>query len=303
MHISNLKIGIRLGLGFGAIALLLTAVAFIGITRLAKFNDGTDIIVHDRYPKTVKLQTIATQVNIDARAMRNMILSTEPKQVAQEAARLTASDAIIEKKLAELDAELHSDAGRALLKTIVETRQLYMTQQLRFTQLVAADKKDDARNLLFTQLRTVQNDYFDAVDKGIAYQAKLMEQSEIDAGDDYRNARNLMLILTVTALAVAAIVSYWITRSITRPVDAALKFAQSIALGDLSGNIETKSSDETGQLLRALGEMNDNLAQIVGQVRSGTDAIAAASGQIAVGNLDLSSRTEEQASSLEETAS
>ena len=283
--------------------MLLTAVAFIGITCLAELNEGTNVIVHDRYPKTAKLQTIDAEVNIDARAMRNMILSADQKQVEQEAARLVASNAIVDKKLAELDAEMHSDTGRALLKAIVDTHQLYLAQQLVFKQLVAADKKDDARNLLFAQLRTVQNGYFDALDKGIAYQAKLMEQGEIDAAEEYRNARNLMLILTAAALAIAAIVAYSITRSITRPMDTALRFAQSVAQGDLSGHIESESSDETGQLLRTLVEMNDNLAHIVGQVRSGTDSIAAASGEIALGNLDLSSRTEEQASSLEETAS
>jgi len=61
--------------------------------------------------------------------------------------------------------------------------------------------------------------------------------------------------------------------------------------------------DETAQLMAALRDMNDKLASIVAEVRSGTEAIATASNQIAHGNLDLSSRTEEQASSLEETAS
>jgi methyl-accepting chemotaxis protein len=48
--------------------------------------------------------------------------------------------------------------------------------------------------------------------------------------------------------------------------------------------------------------MNDSLVRIVGEVRNGTDTIASASSQIAAGNLDLSGRTEQQASSLEETA-
>jgi len=58
-----------------------------------------------------------------------------------------------------------------------------------------------------------------------------------------------------------------------------------------------------GQLMQALKDMNGSLAKIVGEVRSGTETIATASGQISRGNLDLSSRTEQQASSLEETAS
>jgi methyl-accepting chemotaxis protein len=76
-----------------------------------------------------------------------------------------------------------------------------------------------------------------------------------------------------------------------------------VASGDLTQNIEADSADETGDLLRALGQMNASLAKIVGDVRSGTDAIKTSSGEIAAGNQDLSSRTEQQASSLEETAS
>ncbi len=57
------------------------------------------------------------------------------------------------------------------------------------------------------------------------------------------------------------------------------------------------------QLLAALRDMNDGLVKTVTEVRSGTEAIAAASNEIAKGNADLSARTETCASSLEETAS
>jgi methyl-accepting chemotaxis protein len=79
--------------------------------------------------------------------------------------------------------------------------------------------------------------------------------------------------------------------------------ARTVAAGDLTSSIEVRTQDETGQLMQAMKEMNDSLARIVGQVRAGTQTIAAASGQIATGNADLSARTESQASSLEETAS
>jgi methyl-accepting chemotaxis protein len=97
--------------------------------------------------------------------------------------------------------------------------------------------------------------------------------------------------------------AWYITHTITRPISEAVKVAESVSSGDLTSDIVVQSSDETGQLMHALKNMNTNLVNIVGQVRGGTDNMAEASSEIAAGNMDLSARTEEQASSLEETAS
>ena len=111
------------------------------------------------------------------------------------------------------------------------------------------------------------------------------------------------------ALMAAAIgsilfaIGLMIARSVSRPIEQAVKVAQQVAMGDLTNRIEVTSKDETGKLMQALKDMNENLVRIVSNVHSGTNAIATASSQIAAGNLDLSSRTEQQASSLEETAS
>lgn len=103
--------------------------------------------------------------------------------------------------------------------------------------------------------------------------------------------------------AVGAGFTYWIITSVTRPLNSAISIARTVASGDLTTKINVVSKDETGQLMLALKDMNENLMRIVTQVRNGTDAIATGSNQIAAGNLDLSSRTEQQASALEETAS
>jgi methyl-accepting chemotaxis protein len=86
-------------------------------------------------------------------------------------------------------------------------------------------------------------------------------------------------------------------------MNEAVELAKRVAGGDLTASIAVTSSDETGQLMQALKDMNESLARIVVEVRSGTASMATASEQIASGNQDLSARTEEQASSLEETAS
>jgi methyl-accepting chemotaxis protein len=94
-----------------------------------------------------------------------------------------------------------------------------------------------------------------------------------------------------------------VARSISRPLNEAVRIAQTVAAGDLTSRINADGDDEASQLLRALKDMNESLVRIVGEVRVSTDTIATASGQIASGNMDLSVRTESQASSLEKTAS
>ena len=102
--------------------------------------------------------------------------------------------------------------------------------------------------------------------------------------------------------ALGALLGWWITRSITRPVAQALDVTEKVATGDLSSRIEVTSTDEVGRLLSALKEMNQKLASIVGTVRSSSDSIATGSAEIASGNADLRQRTEEQASALQQTA-
>jgi methyl-accepting chemotaxis protein len=112
------------------------------------------------------------------------------------------------------------------------------------------------------------------------------------------------IIGATLALALVIFACAWlVARRIKEALDQAIAASKRIASGDLTAHIEVQSSDETGELLTSLREMNEGLARIVGEVRNGCESIATATEQIAAGNSDLSQRTEEQASALEETAS
>ena len=108
--------------------------------------------------------------------------------------------------------------------------------------------------------------------------------------------------LTIIGAVTALLLSHTLYKTTTLPLRAATKAALAIAGGDLTGTIETGSANDVGVLLRALQQINVNLMAIIGDVRSNVESIEAATRDIAKGNLDLSSRTELQASSLEETA-
>ncbi|NRR30744.1 MCP four helix bundle domain-containing protein [Oxalobacteraceae bacterium] len=116
-------------------------------------------------------------------------------------------------------------------------------------------------------------------------------------------SRTVVLVVLAAGLVVGAWLSLVVIGSIQRPLKRAVEVANRVAAGDLSQQIEAGASDETGQLMTALRDMDASLGKTIAKVRSAADTIVTAATEIASGNSDLSSRTEQQASALEETAS
>ncbi|MEM5404521.1 MULTISPECIES: methyl-accepting chemotaxis protein [Paraburkholderia] len=124
--------------------------------------------------------------------------------------------------------------------------------------------------------------------------------------DDAFHANLLHYLVTILAIgSVSTLALVLIIRNVKRslggePSYAAL-VAETIADGDLSRPV-TLSRDDQASMLFAMQRMQTRLADAIRRIRGGTETITVAAGQIASGNLDLSARTEEQASSLGETA-
>ena len=116
------------------------------------------------------------------------------------------------------------------------------------------------------------------------------------------SSATITAVVGVIAILIGIIVSWWVTRQITRPVKENLQLAERIASGDLSADIKARSEDEFGQLTGAMGVMNDKLRAMIGEVRHSVARVSQAASEIADGNNDLSSRTEQQAAAVVETA-
>jgi methyl-accepting chemotaxis protein len=119
---------------------------------------------------------------------------------------------------------------------------------------------------------------------------------------ELRSLNLLTLAAVLVAVVLAAAAAAYLARAITAPLQSAVSLARQVADGDLSARIDVSSRNEFGQLQHALRDMTASLAGIVTEVRTGSDVIASTSKEIADGNMDLSARTEQQASAIEETA-
>jgi methyl-accepting chemotaxis protein len=303
MSIFNVTIRVRLWLGFGLLTALMLVMAASGITRLGQLNRQMSDVIHDKYPKTVVAGDIVDQVNLVARSVRNVLLLKDEQQSKSEFDRITGADKALRDDLEQLDKLLTDDVSRASLVALIKAQEAYLDKRNKVLTMVRQGVKEGAIDVLIGEVRPVQNAYMNAANALIKQQHEMMKDAGDEVQENYSHARNLLVGLALAGLLVAAAITWMITRSITRPLDRAVRVAETVAAGDLTSDIDGSGRDETSKLLRALKKMNDNLLDIVGQVRVSTETIATASGEIARGNLDLSGRTEQQAASLEETAS
>jgi methyl-accepting chemotaxis protein len=299
----NMKIGLRLGLGFGLVGLLLVVVSTLSYIRLTSISHEIDLLVHDRFPKVVASNNIIDQINITARALRNVVLVKTPEEIVREIDRITSARKIGAENFEKLEKTIKSDEGKKLLSRALELRKATGAEQDVFMSLAKAGKKDEAIDLLLTKIRKSQADYIKAVEDLISMQSEMMEKSGKLADAEASSAKQLILLLSSIALVLAAGIAWWVTRSITRPINEAVIVATRLSEGDLTVKLESDSKDEVGQLMSAMQNMISKLTQIIGEVRTAADNLTNAAGQVSATAQSLSQSSSEQAASVEETTS
>ena len=305
---NHLKIGSRLGLGFGLVLALLSTMAGISWWQMGRLADNSTYFSLNLVPSNETEHEISLALADLRQFELRHILSNTDAQMDEVETKMTdlrkSVTANLDKYAKDLvsddeDKRAMGDVRASLTAYYAVWEKVRPVSRLKVTD---PSKTQEATKLtLGTSLKVYETTHA-AIGKWWAYNVKLSKDQEVLAQATYRNAQLTLLGLVAIALALGVGVAMLITRSITRPIQRAVEVAETVAAGDLSSRIEAQGKDETAQLLQALSRMNDKLARIVGQVRASSDSIATGSAQIATGNQDLSQRTEEQASNLQQTA-
>jgi len=311
MNFGNLKIGVRLGLLGAFFLLALLTVGYQGWSAIGKIKANNAQSMQRSVDLTLAVDTARSaqvEFKIQVQEWKNILIrGHDPAQLEKYTAAFVKSSQATNAELKKLTGLF----SKLKLETNLDDEAIKMHEDLGKNYLAALKQFDSANP-----------ESYKIVDKAVAGMDRppTKKIDEIVAFIDTQSKKNateaaaaaeataqsatvtLLVVLVVTTVVGAAIV-WWIVQGITRPLDQAIDIAKTVAAGDLSRDVEVKTTDEVGELLGALKQMSGNLSDIVSRVRVGTETIASASSQVATGSMDLSTRTEQQASSLEETAS
>ena len=300
--LNKISIKVRLLLVIALLGMELIVGAVVGLISLDQANGELQSLYSERLVRLGQLDQIVRGLN------RNRLDATEA--LTADAGRIATLLADIERNQAAIETQWQAYAGGGLAGQEREAAARFLQARTAFVerglapavQALRAGDVARAQQLVHGPLAALFRPVAAGIDALIQLQLDEARKSNAASRYRYEVVRAVCLGGMVLGLLLAGAVGVVLVRGIVRPLEQAVRIAGAVADGDLTQEIAVQAGDETGRLMRALDDMNEGLATIVGRVRAGTDTIATASGQIAAGNLDLSARTEQQAAALEQTA-
>jgi methyl-accepting chemotaxis protein len=306
MKLSEMKVGNRLAIGFGATLILLLAVAIASWMSIRQTAQDTDALL-DSHLKTERLVS-AWKAIVETNVQRALAASKTSDPATQKMFEdgIASTSKIAVGYQSQIVDALDDAKAKALFDATQEKRTVYQAVRKQAFAEKAAGNLDHANQI-------VEKEFIPAGDAYVASMGALVERQkavidEIGATIHNRSAGSawMIVVLSTISIAVALVLGWLISRSLLKQLGGEPGYAAGItdriAGGDLTVHVALANGDRSS-LLYSIATMRERLAAIVSEVRGSTDSVATAADEIASGNQDLSSRTEQQAGSLEETAS
>jgi methyl-accepting chemotaxis protein len=300
MNFKDMKLSVRLALGFTVLVAIVAFMAGFGVYEVKITNASIGTIYNDRVVPLKQLKIVSDMyaVNIVDSANKVGAGLLEPKAAL---ALVSASTGTIKEQWSayiatELTAEEKVGVNKA---TAMMAKADPVVASLR-TALEAGDKDKVVQLIkpIYEAIDPLTGEVGHLVDIQLTEAKSAYDRSSIQ----YSSTLTLFTVLVALAIAIGIAIGWLLVRAITGPLNQVVNIASSVAAGDLTMNIDNSGRNETGLVLAALSDMQNSLVGVVSTVRSGSEGVATASAEIAQGNHDLSARTEQQASALEETA-
>lgn len=295
-----MRIGHRLGIGFGSILFMSTLCAGYALYQarssalaMRQMMDrplAKERVISDFFGL---VDSAISRTSMIARSTDSS-LSVTFSDVLDDNARRAS---IVIKQIGTL---VDTDEERTTYKQTLELRSIYRDARERIFSMRQKGDAEGALQFYNAKFAPAAQLYLSKIKELLSEQRRAIDLTALQIDHANTLSTNWFLAMESLVLTFGIWAAWIISRGITRPLNRALGIANTVAKGDLTTRFddEVKRYDELGDLMGALEAMNSSLQRVVSEIQAGTKAITIASQEIADGNHDLSSRTERQASSL-----
>jgi methyl-accepting chemotaxis protein len=294
--LKNFKIGSRLSFGFGLIMLLMMIVGGYSLQLINSLHGQINTLITENMAQVEQAHQINDNLNVIARALRNIIIDDSMQEQSSQLQRIVISRKTIADILEKLDKNIvkGSEDG-VLLKKIVDTRTIYVKDTEAYMELIKAMQTETAKKKLLNEIRTSQRNYMEAVGEFVTLQTKQAEELGKQAANASRTAMMIISALLAVALILSIFLTIVIIRSITTPVGKASALAEAMAGGDFTAKLDIDQKDEIGVMAKSLNSMVEQLGAMIRDIVINAGSLTSSSNDLASVSKQLSSAAQDTA--------
>jgi methyl-accepting chemotaxis protein len=296
----NLKIGMRLGLGFGVVLFLTVIILILGVYKMGQIDDKLNRIVN---VNNIKMENANTAAKAILNISNNLRMTdNEAVKIAQKN-KIEAEKKVYEDSIATLKEMENTQEGIQEIKNIEDANVPAMAANKKFVELYIADKRAEAGMVLMNESLPLTQKVLDEFDKLMKYEQQRNQTRYEEAKQAYDNAKLLMIIFGVAALAIGILISIVTSRQIIVPLARSVDMAGKIASGDLScEDLDMHSKDEVGILADSLNKMKKSLGVVIGEISDTAAHAATSSAELSATVTQITKRVDEQAGKANQVA-
>jgi len=302
MKIENIGFARSLFAALALAALALLAAAAGTWATLSGVSGKTDDAAHRLVPQLARMSAMELAVTRTSLQLRHAMLVRTPQDVRTALDDIGVKRKLIDEAQSGFVADVRSEQGKALAVRLDQHIAAFWQVGEANIALINEGKKDEAFDHLVATVIPVRNTLLATIDETRQLEQALLFGLVNDAEADARRAQWTLLAVVAAVLTLLAATGLSLGRYVRRRTAQATQIAAAIGAGDLAQAVPLQGRDEFLAMFQQFAATQSALAGVVSRVRQNADSVATASSQIAQGNLDLSSRTESQASALQETA-
>jgi methyl-accepting chemotaxis protein len=301
MKLSNLRIGTRLGIGFGTILLIMSLIVLVTALSLGRVNDSATFVAEESLPFALLAENMAFNV-VQVQQWLTDVSATHDEGGYKDAEEAAGN---VRAGIDKFKDMYRSENDSGALSRMSELEENFDGYYAMGKKMAAAYIYEgiEAGNTIMKE--------FDTVSATLASKMRDLKEEQANEAVDKTNeivtaaykVKTIMYSLSAFALVLGILISMFFTRSITGPLNEAVSFTETIASGDLTVDVKAEGTDELGRLLSSMESMASRLRGIVGEVVGASDNVASGSEELSSSSEQMSQGAAEQASSAEEASS
>lgn len=302
MLLRNLSIGPRLTIAFGILALMIFLQGLFALDKMGDMQSNEKEIGDIWVPSLEEVNKLSLSIMSYRVFAVRIMADTTPEAMAINESRRNTFKADIEKSMKAYEAMISSDEERKIFDDLMEDKEKFIKIVERVNEQVKAGDMAGAKGIVDREQLPTANKLVTHLELLIKINHDGSAAAIKNSVDIYQNSLTMVITSIAVAMTITGLLAYSITRSITQPLQQAVRATELVASGDLSKQIQSEGDDEPARLLAGLSLMQVNLRSTITQISNSSIQLASATEELHLVAADATRNLQRQNDEIHQAA-